>query len=218
MELKDKRDRSDFEEHRAIALSCLYKKDDRSLEERKEHRFQNLMFALSDDFPEDLKDRFILNSRECDIDWSDAQERLSRLNIFNLEQMSQEFGVKFTHLEETFENSNAALRWLHYGDESKDEELRLFDAMCFQEYEDDFLEPCNRRWSFLGDFNDLAHYFAIRESNQNVCSRRLHDHDYVVTITTEMPVKKALYLRSVVDADEETYLKISQTFIMGYTV
>jgi len=218
MELKEKRDHSNFEEHRAIALSCLYKKDDRSLEEREEHYFQNLMFALSDECPKDLTERFILNSRESDTDWSDAQERLSKLNIFNLEEMSQEFGVKFTHLEKTFEDSNAALRWLHYGDESESDELKSIYGMCFKEYEDDFLEPCNRRWSFLGDFNDLAHYFAIRESNENVFWRRLDQCDYVVRVTNEMPVKTALYLRSVVDADEETYLKISQTFIMGYTV
>lgn len=218
MELRDLRDRQNFWEHREIALKILYMRDERSLEERRDWYSQNLMFYLNDDVPQDLTDRFILNSRECDTDWSNAQERLSKLDIFNLEEMAKEFGVEFTHLEKSFEDSNAALRWLHYGDEGKDENLKPFDAMCFQEYQDDFLEPCNRRWSFLGDINDLAHYFAIRESNENVCRRRLHDHDFVVTITNEVPLKTAMYLKAVLGADDKTYLKIAQTFIMGYTV
>ena len=178
-----------------------------TLRQREREYTKGLMWMLRDSVSDKDRDYFLLMNRENDAHRKKTLNRLSNLDIYNLEEMSKEFKVKFTHLDKTFKMSSDALQWLRDSEGG------------FNFYEKDFLEPCNRRWASLGEIDDLAHYFAIRASNRHVFRRRVKDYDFVVTVTDDINPITVSYLTALVDLPtEEDYQRVATTFIMGFTV
>ena len=211
IEFRENRDmpREDIQKVREF----IYTTDESTLRERESEFTRGLMFMLGGGISQNARDKFLLNNREHDTHLSKTKRRLEKLDIYNLEQMAEEFKVKFTSLDMTFKMSTDALQWLQSGDRC-DENSQSFDA-----YEKNYLNPCNRRWAFLGEMEDLAHYFAIRASNRHVFRRRIKDYDYIVTVTEDVPPITISYLKALVDLPtEEEYQKVATTFIMGFTV
>ena len=190
----------------------IYQPDESTLRQRENEYMKHLMWMLRDSVSQSDRDHFLLVNRENDTHRKKVQNRLQKLDIFNLEEMAQEFKVNFTHLDLSFKRSRDALEWLKKGDGPDDDES-------FDGYERNLLEPCNRRWAFLGEMDELSHYFAIRASNRHVFRRRIKDFNYVVTVTEDIPLYTTRYLKALVDLpDEEAYQKVATTFIMGFTV